>query len=38
MIAIHILDRFVGFIDKIRHLGIFFTFSPGVSVVSRLET
>ena len=36
MIDIYILDRFVGFIDKIRHLGIFL-FSPGVSVVSRLE-
>ena len=36
MIDIYILDRFVGFIDKIRHLGIFL-FSPSVSVVSRLE-
>ena len=32
-----ILDRFVGFIDKIRHIGTIFTFSSGVSVVSRLE-
>ena len=32
-----LLDRFVGFIDKIRHMGTMFTFSSGVSVVSRLE-
>ena len=31
------LDRFVGFIIKIRHIGTIFMFSSGVSVVSRLE-
>ena len=33
----YIFDRFVGFIYKIRHIGTIFTFSSGVSVVSRLE-
>ena len=33
----YILDRFVGFIDKIRHIGTIFTPFSGVSLVSRLE-
>ena len=33
----YIPDRFVGFIFKIRHIDTIFTFSSGVSVVSRLE-
>ena len=33
----YILDRFVGFIDKIRRIGTIFTPFSGVSLVSRLE-